>query len=102
LWLSHEYPIYVLLLFHSCYMPCPYHPHWLNYRSLFWESDETLKWRNSVELAFLRSRVPTHTQEWLRWREPAAIVNGRPVVSSVRAPHMNKPATVWHYKKIWW
>jgi hypothetical protein len=33
--------------------------------------------------------------EWLRWRGPAAIVNDRPVLSSDRAPHMDKPATVW-------
>jgi hypothetical protein len=35
------------------------------------------------------------TQEWLRWRGPAAIVNGRPVLSSGRAPHINKSATAW-------
>jgi hypothetical protein len=33
----------------------------------------------------------TGTREWLRWRGPAAIVNDRPE----RAPHINKPATVW-------
>jgi hypothetical protein len=37
----------------------------------------------------------TRIQEWLRWRGPATIVNGRPVLSSERAPHINKPATVW-------
>jgi hypothetical protein len=30
----------------------------------------------------------------LRWRGPAAIVNDRPVLSSERAPQINKPATV--------
>jgi hypothetical protein len=35
----------------------------------------------------------TRTQELLRWRGPAAIVNGRPVLSSEIAPHINKPAT---------
>jgi hypothetical protein len=37
----------------------------------------------------------TRTREWLRWREPAAIVNDRPVLSSERAPQINKSATVW-------
>jgi hypothetical protein len=36
----------------------------------------------------------TRTQKLLRWRGPAAIVNGRPVLSSERAPQINKPATV--------
>jgi hypothetical protein len=37
----------------------------------------------------------TRTREWLRWRRPAAIGNRRPVLSSEKAPHVNKPATVW-------
>jgi hypothetical protein len=37
----------------------------------------------------------TRTREWLRWRGPAAIVNDRPVLSSERAPHINKHATAW-------
>jgi hypothetical protein len=37
----------------------------------------------------------TWTRKWLRWRGPATIINDRPVLSSERAPHMNKPATVW-------
>jgi hypothetical protein len=36
----------------------------------------------------------TRTRKWLRWRGPAAIVNDRPVLSSERAPQINKPATV--------
>jgi hypothetical protein len=36
----------------------------------------------------------TRTRKRLRWRGPAAIVNDRPVLSSERAPHINKPATV--------
>jgi hypothetical protein len=39
----------------------------------------------------------TCTRDWLRWRGPAAILNGRPVLLSERAPHINKPATVWQY-----
>jgi hypothetical protein len=34
----------------------------------------------------------TWTREWLRWREPAAIVNDRLTLLSERAPHINKPA----------
>jgi hypothetical protein len=36
----------------------------------------------------------TRTQELLWWRGPAAIVNGRPVPSSQRAPNIKKSATV--------
>jgi hypothetical protein len=38
-------------------------------------------------------RHRTRTGERLRWRGPAAIVNDRPVLSSERAPHINKSAT---------
>jgi hypothetical protein len=34
------------------------------------------------------------TLEWLCWRGPAIIGNDRHVVSSERAPHINKPSTV--------
>jgi hypothetical protein len=34
------------------------------------------------------------TRKWLRWRGPAAIVNDGHVLSSERAPPINKPATV--------
>jgi hypothetical protein len=37
----------------------------------------------------------TWTLELLRFRGPAAIVNDRPVLSSDRASHINKPTTVW-------
>jgi hypothetical protein len=37
----------------------------------------------------------TRIRKWLRWRGPAAIVNDRPVPSSEKAPHINKPAIVW-------
>jgi hypothetical protein len=36
----------------------------------------------------------TRTRELLHWLGPAAIVNDRLVLSSERAPHTNKPATV--------
>jgi hypothetical protein len=35
------------------------------------------------------------TRKCLRWRGSGAIVNDRPVLSSERAPHINKPAAVW-------
>jgi hypothetical protein len=34
----------------------------------------------------------TRTREGLRWREPAATVNDRPVLPSKTAPHFNNPA----------
>jgi hypothetical protein len=37
----------------------------------------------------------TRTRKWLGWRGPAAVLNDRPVLSSERASHINKPATVW-------
>jgi hypothetical protein len=36
----------------------------------------------------------TRTRKWLRWRGPATIVNYRLVLSSERASHINKSATV--------
>jgi hypothetical protein len=42
-----------------------------------------------------RKSQGTGTQEWLRWRGPAEIVNDRPVLSLERAPQINKPAAVW-------
>jgi hypothetical protein len=35
----------------------------------------------------------TRTRERLRWRGPAAYTKDRPVLSSERAPHKNKPVT---------
>jgi hypothetical protein len=34
----------------------------------------------------------TWTRKWLCWKGPAAVVNDRPILSSERAPHINKPA----------
>jgi hypothetical protein len=36
----------------------------------------------------------TRTRKSLRWRGPEAIVNDRLVLSSEKAPHINKPANV--------
>jgi hypothetical protein len=36
----------------------------------------------------------TRTRELLRWRGPVAIATTDPVLSSERATHINKPATV--------
>jgi hypothetical protein len=36
----------------------------------------------------------SRTRKCLRWQGPGAIVNDRPILSSGRAPHLNKPATV--------
>jgi hypothetical protein len=36
----------------------------------------------------------SRARKCLGWRRPGAIVNDRPVLSSDRVPHINKPATV--------
>jgi hypothetical protein len=35
-WISHQYPIYVPLLPHSCYMSCPSHYPWLDHSNYTW------------------------------------------------------------------
>jgi hypothetical protein len=55
--------------------------------------------KGSLESETVKYDLESHgnrTREWLRWRGPAAIVNDRPVLSSEKEPHINKPATVWH------
>jgi hypothetical protein len=49
----------------------------------------------SEAVKYDRESHGTRTWKWLRWQGPAAIVNDRPVLSSERAPHINKLATVW-------
>jgi hypothetical protein len=44
----------------------------------------------SETVKYGRDSHGTRTLEWLRWREPAAIVNDRPVLTSERALHINK------------
>jgi hypothetical protein len=39
--------------------------------------------------------------QWREWIDILYIINDRPVLSSERAPHINKPATVRQKKKIW-
>jgi hypothetical protein len=41
-----------------------------------------------------RKSQGTQTREWLRLLRPEAIVNDGPVLSSERAPHINRRATV--------
>jgi hypothetical protein len=48
----------------------------------------------SETVKYGREYQGTWTRERLRWQGPAAIVNDRPVLSSDRAPHINKPTTV--------
>jgi hypothetical protein len=48
----------------------------------------------SETVKFGRESHGTRTRKRLSWRGPAAIVNDRPVLSSERAPHINRPATV--------
>jgi hypothetical protein len=46
----------------------------------------------SEEVKYDHESHGTRTRELLLWRGPTAIVNDRPVLSSERAPHNNKPA----------
>jgi hypothetical protein len=43
----------------------------------------------------------TRTREWLHWRDPVAIVNDRPVLSSERAPHKRKDRNCQTAINIW-
>jgi hypothetical protein len=49
----------------------------------------------SKTVKYGRESHGTRSRELLLWRAPAAIINDRPVLSSVRASHINKPATIW-------
>jgi hypothetical protein len=40
-WLSHQYPICMPLL-HSCYMPCPSHPPWLDHSNYVWRGVQVI------------------------------------------------------------
>jgi hypothetical protein len=42
-WLSHQYPICIALLAHSCYIPCPSHPPWLDHSNYTWRRVKVMK-----------------------------------------------------------
>jgi hypothetical protein len=42
-WLSHQYPIRIPPLPHSCYMPCPSHPPWLDHSNYTWRRVQVMK-----------------------------------------------------------
>jgi hypothetical protein len=42
-WLSHQYPICIPLLSHSCYMPCPSHSPWLYHSNYTWRRVQVMK-----------------------------------------------------------
>jgi hypothetical protein len=42
-WLSHQYSICIPLLPHSCYMPCPSHPPWLDHSNYIWRRVQVMK-----------------------------------------------------------
>jgi hypothetical protein len=55
------------------------------------------RWKGSLKSETVKYGLKsygTRTQKWLCWRGPAAIVNDRLILSSERAPQINKPATV--------
>jgi hypothetical protein len=41
-WLSHQYPICIPPLPHSCYMPCPSHPPWLDHSNYVWRGVQVM------------------------------------------------------------
>jgi hypothetical protein len=42
-WLSHHYPLSIPLLPHSCYMPHPSHPSWLDHSNFTWRRVQVMK-----------------------------------------------------------
>jgi hypothetical protein len=44
----------------------------------------------------------TRTRGWMRWWGSATVANNRPILSPERAPHINKPETVWLLKMWTW
>jgi hypothetical protein len=42
-WLSHQYPICIPCLPHSCYKPCPPHPPWLDHSNYIWRRVQVMK-----------------------------------------------------------
>jgi hypothetical protein len=42
-WLSHQYPICIPPLPHSCYMPCSSHPPWLYHSNYVWQAEASCK-----------------------------------------------------------
>jgi hypothetical protein len=42
-WLSHKYSIFIPLLSHSCYMPRPFHPPWLDHSIYTWKRVQVMK-----------------------------------------------------------
>jgi hypothetical protein len=49
----------------------------------------------TVKYEYGRESHGARTPKLLRWRGAAEIVNDSPILSSERAPHINKPLTVW-------
>jgi hypothetical protein len=41
--ISHQYPIFISLFPHSCYMPCPSHPPWLDHSNYIWRRVQVMK-----------------------------------------------------------
>jgi hypothetical protein len=42
-WVSHKYTICIPILPHSCYMPCPSHPPWLDHSNYTWRRVQPMK-----------------------------------------------------------
>jgi hypothetical protein len=55
-WLSHQYPIRIALLPHSCYMPRPSHPSWLDYFNYTWRRVQVMKLLNMNNETYIMIR----------------------------------------------
>jgi hypothetical protein len=42
-WISHQYPTCIPSLPHSCYVPCPSHPPWLDHSNYIWRRVQVMK-----------------------------------------------------------
>jgi hypothetical protein len=54
-WISHQYPICIPPVPHSCYMPCPSHPPWLDHSNYTCRRVQVMKIEiyNSLNLCFM-------------------------------------------------
>jgi hypothetical protein len=57
-WLSHQYPILIPLLPHSCYMLCSSHRSWHDHSNYIWRKVQVMK---------LRSDIATSNIVWIKW-----------------------------------
>jgi hypothetical protein len=54
-WISHQHPICIPLLPHSCYIPCRSHPPWLDHSNYTWRKIQVMK--KCLHLHFLNLKI---------------------------------------------